>query len=426
MPKAHYLWIRPPPDGKTCPFGHDIAAIRRTAAACEPEVTLNFWCLESQVEHYRAVFADTANTQVRSIEAYLTVQAHSGEPEKAEAKTDDESTKTAHFAQRASKALKTLLEQSYADRPYEQNIIRDRVTAKELIAFFLLYREGGYVLDSNVRPAPSAEQITLIEYDKFGVPLLPDIDCTGKRAKDGWLMYSPQYSDQAEWALNCMLGRVEWLLTEMADDPDPDWYREASRPIFMYVINGIKEVTLIEADESYSLPALQLRKHYFNTHRLGSCPLIAALILLKDTSGLEDHLAYNNPITLAITLEGYLADASPLLMAILFGAETKIELLATHIDPSKASVSTVCWAALYKHHGLETAPKPVTEYFKEGTTVERLITAPAAITEQLPPRVQSATKITQQFYWTRAEERLSEWGFKTEETAAPSKRAFVM
>ncbi|MDF1655601.1 MAG: hypothetical protein P1U34_10870 [Coxiellaceae bacterium] len=164
----HYIWIGPPPTltSKTI-LGQDILGPKAFTAAC------NFWCLAAHEGHYKSTFAAQPNITVRAIEPHIANY------------TADE--KVGPLADQALALFDFHLNSA------ERDTTRDRVTIKDLTAYFLLYTEGGYTVDTNILlKKPEA----LVEQEKFGYP---QYLTTG--SSDVWMMYSPQHFERTRLSL---------------------------------------------------------------------------------------------------------------------------------------------------------------------------------------------------------------------------------
>lgn len=273
MPKSkrpiHFIWSGPPPIASEGGVpGHDILGPVQMASHVDTKNNeIIFWCLEEHLTHYQHKFHGMPIT-VQAIEPYLRDQKIK----------ETETPYAAEILLLISKLLET----------QERGEIRDYVTVKELMAFYLLYETGGYVLDTNILPN-TGHAITFPEYDRFMLPAHGNATANARKT-DIWMMYAPpQHSRYAERALSQFLQSVTYAeegyfhpemrlgyiaeffehmgkagVTAATSDPHGLVYPNSA-------IIGLWETTKQNAEDEtyYSLvvPELGLTKFYYNTHK---------------------------------------------------------------------------------------------------------------------------------------------------------------
>ncbi|MDF1654801.1 MAG: hypothetical protein P1U34_06765 [Coxiellaceae bacterium] len=247
----HYLWIGPPASKSSGVIGgQDVLGPKMfTGDHC------NFWCLEGYAAYYTEALAGKKNITVRSIQSYLLDCMA----------TDSKMADTA----------KTALEFFAKLLAPERNKVCDRVVLKELMAYFLLYAQGGYVADSNVI---FDDPVKLVSFDKLCCP-----HYGGKLTKshvDIWLLYSPKGFERTGKSLNAFIAAHQLREGKVRhDSPTSEYHRQI--PII-----ALGEALLLESDRSpdpsqlgfwrveatdrnksvISCSKLSVRKLHFNTH----------------------------------------------------------------------------------------------------------------------------------------------------------------
>ncbi len=164
-PPVNYIWIGPAPKDAILQ-GQDVDGAKQMAEQ-NSHNPIRFWCLASEVQYYQAEFKNHA-VEVHAVEE-LFVGANKDVPE----------------VQQCKDIFDTCLN---PDPAKGRNTIRDRTTVKNAVSVLILLLQGGYTLDSNIRPL-QAGSVSLPDYKKFKYPKMKD------RSGDYpeiWMMFSPQ------------------------------------------------------------------------------------------------------------------------------------------------------------------------------------------------------------------------------------------
>ena len=142
----HYIWVGPPKSG----LKHSRQDIAAPIQLGEMKIqqTIKFWCLDQYVEPFRKTFNDTS-IMVIGIETFL---------KKLQSKVKH--NEHLWVINRVQHIVVTL----------RNGVTRDRVNVKNAFAFFLMWHQGGYIFDTNVKPK---NDVSLQEYDDVKVPAFP-------------------------------------------------------------------------------------------------------------------------------------------------------------------------------------------------------------------------------------------------------------
>ena len=268
----NYIWIGP--ESNTIAggvVGHDIIGPTHLTPRIDHQTTeIKFWCLDEHKSHYEKQF-NTTTIQVCSIEKYLVSCLQ---------KQGD----IAFFSQQVESLIQRIIKAESRGR------IRDFVTIKEAFAFFLLFTEGKYVLDTNVLPNLSDETQAIIfpDYDTFCLPKIHQRNANDR--VDVWMMYSPlEDRTHAKKALELFLEKINKIETMfsmmpgyLASSSGMGLYRRSVEPAVMGAVlldceshksldqNKIHYWDTIESTtntNSVFIEALHLEKYFYNTHK---------------------------------------------------------------------------------------------------------------------------------------------------------------
>lgn len=178
-PVLNIAWIGPP---KFNEGGQDVVGIETITAnwekysESEPNKII-FWCLKEYVDTYKQYFTQqNIGAEVLSVEDYL-----------------EKAAKNEYDAE-AAKIL-NIYNETISNK--KRNQIIDRVYFKDLCFFYILAKDGGYVLDANVQ-ANQHEKVNFPEYPTRMYPIL----ISHKNAPDVWMQFSPQNNSEAREALH--------------------------------------------------------------------------------------------------------------------------------------------------------------------------------------------------------------------------------
>lgn len=165
---VHILWIGPPADRLTGVIhGQDVMGVVEIPS----DISVNFWCLDEHCEHYSKRLASHSNVHVRGVKDYLNECLTRG----------DETDK--HLSSQIIPLTEILLD------PDTRNSVRDRVTVKVLLQYYIAYQLSGYFMDSNITPlpgnSPKFEHSTQVRFPKHRAVVSRSSDI------DMWMIYSP-------------------------------------------------------------------------------------------------------------------------------------------------------------------------------------------------------------------------------------------
>lgn len=169
LPILNYLWVGSPKQprigdlGESIP-GSDIRYVLEMANKCRNPVC--YYCLDEHVDHYKDLF-NGKNVAVKSIDAYLKENL-------------DNSDKK--IQEHAATMIKMQNELLHSPR----NRIIDKVSFKDAFSLFLLASQGGYTLDTSIKP--TNENISLPSYESFRMPYDPNVRDVS--ANECWMMYA--------------------------------------------------------------------------------------------------------------------------------------------------------------------------------------------------------------------------------------------
>ncbi len=255
----NYLWIGPPASrafGVIC--GQDTLGPKLYTGE-----TCNFWCLAEHAAHYSEVFKDDDNVTVMPIQPFLAELAVS----------DDEII--ADYARRTQVFFDTLLSD-------DRNRVRDRVTAKVLFCFLLLYTRGGYVADSNILFNDPAK---LTEREGLAIPCFNPSAGLRLSNVDFWMLYSPPLFERSRLTLHQYLdalGRLEARFTTRTAEENNTYPAKLAytlETIFsLFVQPTLGSAPMSEGVELLAvrgkgefctryIDTLGVEKHLFNTHK---------------------------------------------------------------------------------------------------------------------------------------------------------------
>ncbi len=189
LSSLNFVWIGPPNFKQG---GHDVVGVE-SIARHQPKNPMVFWCQEAYVNEYRIYFKEKGiQIEVKSIDAYLNeavqeeltsnrlISANSNlnQPKRKSLQAETkEHPPSLDDAVQVSSIYRTLLSE-------QRNQIVDRVCFKDLFFLFLLSREGGYVLDTNIQAMK--DQLPIFsEYDYYHFPVL-----AGQHV-EVWMQYCP-------------------------------------------------------------------------------------------------------------------------------------------------------------------------------------------------------------------------------------------
>jgi hypothetical protein len=133
---------------------------------------IKFWCLKEHLTHYKKVYADK-KIEVHAIDELLEEKFDGPHADKFSFGID-----------KFKKIHATCIMDT------SRNQLRDRVTVKNAFSLLLLLTKGGYIADTNIKPA-SDKEVFLPHHEKFRCPLLTNVEGTDKGSTEIWMMYSP-------------------------------------------------------------------------------------------------------------------------------------------------------------------------------------------------------------------------------------------
>jgi hypothetical protein len=250
--KISFTWVGPPPKELK---GHDTAGPEQfilhfnTTEFSNATHAMFFFCLQQFEAYYQDYFKNKP-IAVMSIETYVT---------KISLLSDEEDN------QRANE-LRYLMRLLLSNK---RNSIRDRVSIKNQFHYFLCYYQGGFVFDSNIKPAKQFK--TLLNYSHFVAPRVPWTNASElETTLDVFALYSPQRDLLAKQVCDRhMTGllKIEFTYTEkksrayysavavniMEALKDP-WLKRSRRFWSTEVLNGktvkIRELGVIKEQEN--------------------------------------------------------------------------------------------------------------------------------------------------------------------------------
>src|SRR3990167_9850228 len=140
LPEIHYLWVGPPTkDNVNSLPGHDIAGPIRLCKEFQKDIyddkeknNIKFWCLKEYCDDYRKLFmSQGVQIEVCAIEEFLEKQNH-----------DDDTCVLAENLKKISLAISLA----------EKINVGDLIDFKDRFSLYLLTKQPGYFLDTNVFP----------------------------------------------------------------------------------------------------------------------------------------------------------------------------------------------------------------------------------------------------------------------------------
>ncbi len=256
-PTLHYSWIGPPPDKNGIP-GHDVDGpiSMSTQNSTNPIV---FWCLDAHKNHYEEIYKDKVNIQVKSVEVLLK-----------------EHTNDSVLKGRAEIMLTLMC--NHLDS--QKNTVRDRVTIKNIFTIYLLMTQGGYTLDTNIKPAIN-ELVSLPHQAGFSVTKIEDerfksteMEPIALASIECFLMYSNLDSKNIKKAQNIFDEYSAYIKTTMERDK-PDY--DAGEKFIRFLHGQVPEYISARLPQSgghHSIfDELPIVKYSFNTHKESNAPL---------------------------------------------------------------------------------------------------------------------------------------------------------
>lgn len=248
-PDVNYIWIGPPniAEGQDT-IGPDLL---RRKYRHQP---IHFWCLKEHADVYDKYFNGTDNTgdkiHIHAIEDLIDEKA-------------DEYPDLPGFVE--------LLKQSAETQGVTQDVIRERITIKDTMHYFLQLYNSGYFVDTNIIPSPESDLSELATLDHFTIPEVFNTR-TFATTPDPWLMYSPP-GDKT--------GERERFETYFHKAVDEFFSRSKTEPVInRKQLGDAFTRTAIESDGVQTETAVSNRpnaptvlgfqKRYLNTHRASS------------------------------------------------------------------------------------------------------------------------------------------------------------
>lgn len=247
-PPLHYIWIGPSPKETGGEPGHDVIGPIKMATANQTN-PLFFWCLAAHETFYKKRFEKFSNLQVCTIEEGLA--DHIGNKE-------------------IILIINNVIEEHL--KP-ERSTVRDKVSVKNIFSLFLLYSKGGYVLDTNIIPSTS-NAFSLPYFDEFYFPKMN----AEKSVQEFWLMYSPKAKPITFTLLNEYL--IDWNVSQkifVIQQYSQPYFSSLSNIIPDLLYNHLEKKSVkywlfhytnkTESQSSCIIPALNIKKYYYNTHK---------------------------------------------------------------------------------------------------------------------------------------------------------------
>jgi len=274
---VHYIWIGPPTsemkEQSSILPGQDTCGVKAMSSHCQE---INFWCLSQHTEYYHECFAKFKNVKICPIQSYLDKNL-TYDPE--------------------ALYVKSTLEKILGK---DRNLVRDRVTFKELLALYLLQKEGGFVLDTNIFPSPNSK-VKLDDEPNKDFKMVSVNGQDEEFSQDVWLQYAKPETKRAKSCLEFWKTKFEYLdkvlQLELDNKPAikyPEWYhnklgqlviaaprlndwRDSSAPQQTESIGFFKALRPLEGDLQnafMTIPGLNIEKWYFNSHKYEHMPSV--------------------------------------------------------------------------------------------------------------------------------------------------------
>ncbi|RKH21522.1 hypothetical protein D7X74_01120 [Corallococcus sp. CA047B] len=322
MLDVHYTWIGPPTlDARDT--GGPKALMRARSDAQGSGFVITFWCLDAHVWTYRNHFKGSnfqvlngEKLRVRGIESYLknSVGEHRGS--RSAPLMAGINWVWSSFSWDIDMVVKHIMETSIGARANSPTRIREIVNAKNVWSLYVLYKLGGYAMDTGVGPGIDGS-VSLRSYPTFKAPAAgpgPIIDAvmvaharaphkylsdrcstmtTGVAAHfdvhrdqeaphvDVWTLYSPEGNPRVKRALE-WYSRFWYVLETIRTTQSVDLYKDRCRfGIISAVMTGAShhdDGRCRDTDRAClwpaalegvnaGIPELRLKKTYYGSHR---------------------------------------------------------------------------------------------------------------------------------------------------------------
>ncbi|CAM6002490.1 unnamed protein product [Sphagnum balticum] len=253
-PTLNYIWVGPPPKETGGEPGHDLIG-PVAMASCNKTNPILFWCLEEYEKQYKELLANTPAIQVKTIESSLANEYKD------------------NVIQTAATYTKAIIDEHLKST---RNTIRDRVSVKNIFSLFLLYSQGGYVLDTNVVPMDKSVAMQLPSYKDFHLPVF-DMALHKSSDLDYWMLFSPPNNAIARSAFDAYIIRWGELQALFNGKKPSECYHKSLGGLIADILfdltrGEIPRCGWVVRDKNQTrnvvlVPELKMYKYYFNTHK---------------------------------------------------------------------------------------------------------------------------------------------------------------
>jgi hypothetical protein len=253
-PTLNYIWVGPPPKETGGEPGHDLIG-PVAMASCNKTNPILFWCLEEYEKQYKELLANTPAIQVKTIESSVTNEYKD------------------NAIQTAATSTKAIIDEHLKST---RNTIRDRVSVKNIFSLFLLYSQGGYVLDTNVVPMDKSVAMQLPSYQDFHVPVF-SLPLLVSADMDYWMLFSPPKDTIAPLVLSTYIQRWGRLQAIFNSEKRSERYHKSlgaliTEILFDLSLGDFPRYCWVVSEKAVDrgvvlVPELKLCKYYFNTHK---------------------------------------------------------------------------------------------------------------------------------------------------------------
>lgn len=324
---VHIFWIGPPAGHHIgVVHGQDIMGVTEMPA----EIPITFWCLDEHSQHYTDRLADHANVVVRGAQQYLLECLESGD------------AVDISLIERITPLIDKLL------TPVSRNSVRDRVTIKVLIQYFIAYQLGGYVMDSNITPLPGRTP----EFKHADHVRFPAYKTVVKRAEhmDMWMIYSPTKHPRMLASLQLFIDKIQSIESSRSLLSGSKRYHMACGAAvttsILLMNTRYDRPILTDCLPWYAIPddgkvcvtvdEISVQKFYFNTHKHETVlNEVFCLVQQGRIFELGKLLDYGEPVEQSLPCRGW-DKLSLLLHAVISNnAEIVSLLLRRGADPSR-------------------------------------------------------------------------------------------
>lgn len=320
---VHYTWIGPPRFDQR-DVGAPKAMMRAKNGHGGKPFVIHFWCLDAHVtafrDHFRASNFRVGNGEkltVRSIERYLERNTGVHRSRRSALLNSAINWVWSSFSWNIDLTVHTIVATSTRSNASGPTRIREIVNAKNVWSLYVLYKEGGYAMDTGVGPGQNGT-VSIREWDTFKAPAqagnggIGDAIVLGHKTGahsylsgrctaattgvaghlgidgsdtaphvDVWTMYSPAGSGEITRALEWYI-RFWFIAEEVRKSTryDSDYYKDLCRHGIISSIftgmshdgngfcRGIDDQFLWTADlgEDAGIPAIGIKKSYYGSH----------------------------------------------------------------------------------------------------------------------------------------------------------------